>query len=60
MERVTSYSSIKQPQAPQKQLGTRVVDSATLLGSHQEIQILHTGEVYRLRKTRQGKLILTK
>ncbi|MCK9989569.1 MAG: hemin uptake protein HemP [Rugosibacter sp.] len=38
----------------------RTVDSKELLGSHQAIQILHTGEVYWLRKTRQGKLILTK
>lgn len=36
------------------------IDSTTLLGLHQEIGILHAGETYRLRRTRQGKLILTK
>jgi hemin uptake protein HemP len=51
--------------APAADLSTRkpemrTVDSRELLGSHQAVQILHTGEVYWLRKTRQGKLILTK
>lgn len=36
------------------------IDSTALLGLHQEIGILHAGETYRLRRTRQGKLILTK
>jgi hemin uptake protein HemP len=34
--------------------------SATLLGPRGEIEIVHQGETYRLRRTRQGKLILTK
>lgn len=38
----------------------RVFDSAQLLGGHAEIYIVHQGEMYRLRQTRQGKLILTK
>ena len=38
----------------------RQLDSATLLGSRGEIVIAHQGETYRLRRTRQGKLILTK
>ena len=38
----------------------RPVDSASLLGSCCEIEITHQGETYRLRRTRQGKLILTK
>lgn len=36
------------------------LDSATLLGSRSEIEIAHHGEIYRLRRTSQGKLILTK
>lgn len=34
--------------------------SAELLGKAREIVIEHAGEEYRLRLTRQGKLILTK
>ncbi|MCX7169257.1 MAG: hemin uptake protein HemP [Proteobacteria bacterium] len=37
-----------------------LIDSATLLGSRGEVEISHSGETYRLRRTRQGKLILTK
>ena len=38
----------------------RPLDSATLLGAKGEVEIVHQGETYRLRRTRQGKLILTK
>jgi hemin uptake protein HemP len=34
--------------------------SEELLGERTEVQILHGTEVYRLRRTRQGKLILYK
>ncbi len=34
--------------------------SEELLGDRLEVQILHNNEVYRLRRTRQGKLILHK
>lgn len=34
--------------------------SEELLGDKIEVQILHGTEVYRLRRTRQGKLILYK
>lgn len=34
--------------------------SAELLGSHGELIIEHAGQEYRLRRTRNGKLILTK
>ncbi|GAB3265131.1 hemin uptake protein HemP [Chitinimonas naiadis] len=37
-----------------------VIDVATLMGKHAEISIRHRGETYRLRLTRNGKLILTK
>lgn len=40
--------------------GSRVVDSRALFGGEHEIGIVHAGETYRLRITRQGKLILNK
>jgi hemin uptake protein HemP len=36
------------------------LDSAKLFGAAVELLIEHNGELYRLRKTRRGKLILTK
>lgn len=36
------------------------LDSRALFGPGDEVQIAHGGEVYRLRRTRQDKLILTK
>lgn len=38
----------------------RLLSSETLLAGADEILIQHEGETYRLRRTRQGKLILTK
>ncbi len=38
----------------------RQIDSATLLGPMGEVFIVHQQQVYRLRITSQGKLILTK
>lgn len=37
-----------------------VVDSTELLAGQREVLIRHGGEVYRLRHTRNDKLILTK
>ena len=42
------------PAAPQR------VRSDELLGTRGEVEIEHAGSVYRLRRTAQGKLILTK
>ena len=36
------------------------LDTATLFGGRSEVRLLHRGQEYRLRVTRQGKLILTK
>jgi hemin uptake protein HemP len=36
------------------------LDSVQLLGGRKQIAILHDGETYSLRLTRNGKLILTK
>lgn len=37
-----------------------VLDSEALFAGQQTVLIRHQGELYRLQKTRQGKLILTK
>jgi hemin uptake protein HemP len=39
---------------------TKIVKSDEILGGGNEIQIEHKGMIYRLRVTRQDKLILTK
>lgn len=39
---------------------TRTLTSAELLRGAREITILHAGETYRLRLTRNDRLILTK
>jgi hemin uptake protein HemP len=39
---------------------SRLVDSRALFAGEHEIGIVHAGETYRLRITRQGKLILNK
>ena len=50
-----------QPAAEEQPAETRDAwRSEELLGNRAEVQILHNGEVYRLRRTRQGKLILYK
>jgi len=38
----------------------RVINSASLFGDRREVEIRHRGEIYRLRVTRNGKLILNK
>jgi hemin uptake protein HemP len=37
-----------------------VVDTAELFAGGTEVRLVHRGQEYRLRITRQGKLILTK
>jgi hemin uptake protein HemP len=37
-----------------------VIESADLFADRNEVQIHHDGEVYRLRLTKNGKLILNK
>jgi hemin uptake protein HemP len=39
---------------------TKRISSQELLGATGQVDIAHDGEVYRLRRTRLGKLILTK
>jgi hemin uptake protein HemP len=40
--------------------GERLLDSRALFGGAQVVLIHHEGSTYTLRKTRNGKLILTK
>ncbi len=40
--------------------GPSVIDSSRLFAGANEVQILHDGQLYRLRVTRNGKLILNK
>ncbi|MEM5492395.1 hemin uptake protein HemP [Hoeflea sp. AS16] len=48
-------------QLSQADRGTdRVIDSRALFGERKEIAIEHDGAVYRLKITKQGKLILNK
>jgi hemin uptake protein HemP len=49
-----------QPKDVAKPVPPVTVDSATLFKGSDEIRLLHRGQEYRLRVTKQGKLILTK
>ncbi|MFN5048680.1 hemin uptake protein hemP [Roseateles asaccharophilus] len=45
---------------PPPQPGRRRLSSQSLMGQEREIEIEHAGQLYRLRLTSLGKLILTK
>lgn len=53
---VTENIAEKAKQTPQAD----VVESQHLLGPTGKVSIQHNGELYQLRQTRTGKLILTK
>lgn len=54
-------ASIRQPVEPgSRALPSGSFSTALLFQGSQEIQISHNGENYRLRITKNGKLILTK
>lgn len=57
---VPSRSSIRSAEAPAAPAPSIEVDSAGLLKGQRELLIRHGGECYRLRHTRNDKLILTK
>ncbi|WP_425260660.1 hemin uptake protein HemP [Rubrivivax sp. RP6-9] len=48
------------PAARLPQPGLRRLSSSELLGGRTEVEIEHEAQVYRLRRTAMGKLILTK
>jgi hemin uptake protein HemP len=52
---VSGSAEVPASPAPRRRL-----ESSALLGCGSELIISHGGEEYRLRLTRQGKLILTK
>ena len=60
MKTEPQQSESKQENSHPSIVAQRPLDSTTLLGRHDEVEITHRGEIYRLRRTRQGKLILTK
>jgi len=49
-----------QPNADRADVSPRQWTSQELLGDHAEAIILHAGETYRLRRTRNNRLILHK
>lgn len=57
MNRSSKVNSIKTAAAPGRK---RVIDSSTLFGNEPEVLILHGDQTYKLKITRQDKLILTK
>lgn len=60
----TGHEPAKDARVPRdEESGTapaNIIDSRRLLNGRDTIDIAHQGELYRLRLTRQGKLILTK
>ena len=59
-----SADTYSRPHVPASRVASgpaqRQFDSQTLFAGAQEIRIEHYGQEYRLRQTRNGKLILTK
>ncbi|HWP94248.1 MAG TPA: hemin uptake protein HemP [Gammaproteobacteria bacterium] len=53
-------SQAPSPARPDAPAPVRRIDSVTLFGGNDLVLIRHRGQEYRLRITRQGKLILTK
>lgn len=49
----------KAPAEPRLPAEERILDSRELLGPREEVLIRHEGRLYRLKRTRLGKLILT-
>ena len=61
MFKVNMHSIKDEPKSrPPYENQRKVYESRHLLGEDKEIFIRHAGEIYRLRMTRQNKLILTK
>jgi hemin uptake protein HemP len=60
MDQPNASSSAPTSNDAAKHVPPLVVESATLFKGSDEIRLLHRGQEYRLRVTKQGKLILTK
>lgn len=52
--------ALSQASPPSPSIVRKRISSAALLGNDREIEIEHAGQLYRLRLTSLGKLILTK
>lgn len=50
----------EQPRESHRDASPRALSAERLFGDHHEVRIHYRGQEYRLRKTRNGKLILTK
>ncbi len=59
-EPVASHGLVPAAAAPSGAGQAQSISSEELLGTRGELKIQHNGELYSLRRTRQGKLILTK
>jgi len=59
MEKNPSEHSVPGPRV-ELSLADRVIESRALFGERKEVAIEHEGAVYRLKITKQGKLILNK
>ena len=59
MGNVPALTRVSNTDAP-RDVRPRVIETRELFGQEKEVRILHHGIEYRLRITRQGKLILTK
>ncbi len=62
LARTDALKAINQAEARQagKASGEQPLDSRALFAGNSEVVIAHGAEIYRLRLTRQNKLILTK
>jgi hemin uptake protein HemP len=58
-EEITGSQTIKDDKNDSS-LANEAIGSESLLQGRDAVSIVHKGELYRLRQTRQGKLILTK
>ena len=56
----TPQGAAKQAHKDEAMQDLEIVDASRLFGSSREIGIRHGGSLYRLKITRQGKLILNK
>ncbi len=57
---LTALQQSALPDAETERQGVKVLDSVSLFGSQQTLHIRHGGDLYCLRVTKLGKLILTK
>jgi len=60
METVSSQSELRHRWQDAHKRAPSVIASDLLFDKQDEVLIIHQGEQYRLRRTRNGKLILTK